>query len=50
MLTRLGFLVSHVNPAMIEYTLAEDAERFLDGLGFNYHTMTLDGQETFGIP
>lgn len=50
MLTRLGFLTLQGKPTISQYTLAEDADRFLDGLGFYFHTVTLDEQETFGIP
>ncbi len=50
MLTRLGFLSLPGSSTINGYTLAEDAYRFLEGLGFFFHTVTLDGQETFGIP
>ena len=49
MLTRLGFLSIQESP-INGYTLADDADRFLEGLGFSFHTVTLDGQETFGLP
>ena len=49
-LTRLGFLSVPGSPSIIGYTVAEDADRFNEGLGFSFHTVTLDGQETFGIP
>ena len=54
MLTRLGFLSPLSSPQgnspINGYTLAEGADRFLEGLGFFFHTVTLDGLETFGIP
>ena len=49
-LTWLGFLVVPEGRPVNEYTLTEDHERFLDGLGFSFHTVTLDGDERFGIP
>ena len=49
-LTWLGFLVLPDGQPVSEYTLTEDHERFLDGLGFSFHTVTLDGDERFGIP
>ena len=50
MLTRLGFLSLPGSPSNCGYTLAEDAERFHEGLGFSFHTVTLDDDEQFGIP
>ena len=50
MLTRLGFLSLQGSPSIIGYNLAEDADRFHEGLGFSFHTMTLDDDEQFGIP
>ena len=50
MLTRLGFLSVQVSPQNSGYTLAEDADSFHQGLGFSFHTVTLDDDEQFGIP
>ena len=50
MLTWLGFLALPDGQPLKNYTLAEDQERFLDGLGFSFHTVTLDDGERFGIP
>ena len=50
MLSLLGFLDIHNSLSFGEYTLAEDHARFLDGLGFSFHTVTLDDGERFGIP
>ena len=50
MLARLGFLSLPKDRPINGYTLAEDADRFLEGLGFSFHTVTLDGQEQFGVP
>ena len=49
-LTWLGFLVLPDGRSVDTYTVAEDHARFLDGLGFSFHTVTLDGGERFGIP
>ena len=50
MLTWLGFLALPDGQPLKNYTLADDHERFLDGLGFSFHTVTLDDGERFGIP
>ena len=50
MLTRLGFLCLRNNAPISGYTLAGDADRFHEGLGFSFHTVTLDDDEQFGIP
>ncbi|MCH7736485.1 MAG: hypothetical protein IH872_03685 [Chloroflexi bacterium] len=50
MLTRLDFLTLPDGQSVDSYALAEDHGRFLDGLGFSFHTVTLDGDEQFGIP
>jgi len=50
MLTRLGFLSLQESPSIIGYNLVEGAERFHEGLGFSFHTVTLDDDEQFGIP
>ena len=51
MLARLGFLILSDGQPADTYTLAEDHGRFLDGLGFSFHTVTLvDNDERFGIP
>lgn len=46
----LGFLALPNEQPVNEYTLAEDHGRFLEGLGFSFHTVTLDDGERFGIP
>jgi hypothetical protein len=50
LLTRLGFLSPVGDSAAGSYTMAEDAYGFLDGLGFTFHTVTLDDDEQFRIP
>jgi len=50
MLAWLGFLTLPHSQAVDDYTLANGHERFLDGLGFSFHTVTLDDGERFGIP
>ena len=50
MLTRLGFITLPDGQPAERYALSEDHGRFLDGLGFSFHTVTLDGDEQFGIP
>ncbi len=45
-LTRLSFLVADG----AWYRLAADSRRFLEGLGFNFHTVTLEGGEQFNVP
>ncbi len=50
MLARLGFLSIPDQRHHAEYVLAEGHERFLEGLGFSFHTVTLDTGERFGVP
>lgn len=50
MLGRLGFLTLPDGQPVESYTLADDHARFLEGLGFSFHTVTLDDDEQFGIP
>ena len=50
MLTLLGFLTLPENQPVAGYTLAADHGRFLEGLGFSFHTVTLDDEVRFGIP
>ena len=50
MLARLGFLSLADGQPVNTYSLAADHGRFLDGLGFFFHTVTLNGEEQFGIP
>ena len=50
MLARLGFLTLADGQPVNTYSLAADHGRFLDGLGFFFHTVTLNGEEQFGIP
>ena len=50
MLARLGFLTLADGQPVNTYSLAADRGRFLDGLGFSFHTVTLDGEQQFGIP
>lgn len=46
MLARLGFLTGTAGG----YRLASGHERFLAGLGFNFHTVTLENGERFNVP
>ncbi len=50
MLSWLGFLILPDGQPVDGYTLADDHPRFLDGLGFSFHTVTLDDEMQFGIP
>lgn len=50
MLARLGLLLLSDGRRPASYTLAENHERFLEGLGFMFHTVTLDTGERFGVP
>jgi hypothetical protein len=55
MLAWLGFLDLPEGRPASEYALAENHVRFADGLGFSFHTVTLDPgkeahDEKFGIP
>lgn len=49
-LGRLGFLSLPNLPSLSNYGLADGHERFLKGLGFFFHTVTLDSGECFGVP
>ena len=49
MLARLGFLTLADGQPVNTYSLAANHSRFLDGLGFSFHTVMLDGEERFGI-
>jgi len=49
MLARLGFLTLADGQPVNTYSLAGAHSRFLDGLGFSFHTVMLDGEERFGI-
>jgi len=49
-LARLGFIVLSGPSRLGRYTLAHDYEKFLKGLGFFFHTVTLDVREQFGVP
>ncbi len=46
-LGRLGFLKTSGEP--VGYTLAEDHERFLEGLGLTYHLVALENGEKFNV-
>ncbi|MBI4219305.1 MAG: hypothetical protein HY682_04105 [Chloroflexi bacterium] len=46
----LGFLNLPDPRRLGQYTLSEGHERFLDGLGFTFHTVELQSGERFGIP
>ena len=50
MLSWLGFLALPDGQSVDSYTLAKDHGGFLDGLGFSFHTVTLDDEVQFGIP
>ena len=50
MLAKLGFLAVPSGQGADGYSLTEDHGRFLEGLGFSFHTVTLDDDERFGIP
>ena len=50
MLTLLGFLTLPSRQTVTDYALAADHGRFLEGLGFSFHTVTLDDEVRFGIP
>lgn len=50
MLSQVGF-VSLPNPRRpASYSLAQGYEGLLEGLGFSFHTVTLDTGERFGVP
>ncbi len=46
LLARLGFLVGTESG----YRLAPGHQQLLTGLGFNFHTVTLEGGEQFNVP
>lgn len=46
MLARIGFLET----AGDSWALARGHERFLEGLGFNFHTVTVESGEQFNVP
>jgi hypothetical protein len=50
LLARLGFLSLEDGRRPALYALAEGHEGFLDGLGFSFHTVTLDTGDQFGVP
>lgn len=50
MLARLGFLALPDKRRPASYALADSYEQFLEGLGFSFHTVTLDKKERFGVP
>lgn len=50
MLARLGLLVLPDGRRPAHYALVPDHVRFLKGLGFFFHTVTLDTGERFGVP
>lgn len=50
MLGRLGFLTIPDGRSPAHYRLTPSYRRFLEGLGFNFHTVSLDTGERFGVP
>lgn len=50
MLGRLGFLTVADGRRPASFQLAEDHSRFTEGLGFSFHTVTLNSGERFGVP
>lgn len=46
LLTRCGFLAGEGG----DYRLASGHQRLLEGLGFNFHTVTLESGEQFNVP
>ena len=50
MLAKLSFLALPNGQGPDGYSLAEGHSRFLEGLGFSFHTVTLDDDDQFGIP
>ena len=48
-LARLGFLSLSDGRRPARYALADNHERFLEGLGFSFHTVSLDTGERFGV-
>jgi hypothetical protein len=49
MLGLIDFLFIEDGWRAAHYSLNEGHERLLDGLGFSFHTVTLDTGERFGI-
>jgi len=49
-LAKLSFLALPNGQGTDGYSLAEGHSRFLEGLGFSFHTVTLDDDDRFGIP
>ena len=50
MLARVGFVNLGDRRSSMGYALAEGHEKLLGGLGFMYHTVSLDTGERFGVP
>ena len=50
MLAHLSFLEMPDKRSPATYALAQDYEHFLEGLGFSFHTVTLDEGDVFGVP
>lgn len=50
LLGRLGFLLIADSRRPGDYRLAGNHARFLEGLGFTFHTVTLHTGERFGVP
>jgi len=50
MLGRLGFLAIADGRRPARYQLSGDWSRFTEGLGFSFHTVSLDNGERFGVP
>ena len=50
MLGLIDFLSIEDGRRAAHYSLSEGHERLLDGLGFSFHTVTLDTGERFGVP
>lgn len=50
MLGSLGFLSLPSARSFANYGLANGYEKFLEGLGFSFHTVTLDMGDRFGVP
>ena len=50
MLARVGFLSLRDRRRPASYTVAQGYERLLEGLGFSFHTVTLDTGDRFGVP
>jgi len=50
MLARLGFLSIQDRRRPANYSLAEGYQQVSEGLGFSFHTVTLNTGERFGVP